>query len=168
MTYDNTSNSDNQTNQENIFGTPEDREEEDHRLHRLRGTMILSKSEVKNLGGWLPGIRVGTYLVNGTPVEKTEDMRKIGAHGQIDSLDDVVGFSWLKNEPIPRGWEAYCSDPYDCHMPRLFYHGIDGLKTEGGALCSECLDQKKRRFWLDVGTGISIVTAIFILIWLKY
>ena len=55
-----------------LYRNPEDRNEEDHRLHRVTVKRILSNEELNKMRGSLPSFRVVSYLVNGTPVEETQ------------------------------------------------------------------------------------------------
>ena len=152
MTYNNRSNSDNKGNQENIFSMPEDREGEDYQLHKLTVKIILSNEELKRMKGKLPSSRVVSYVVNGTPVEETQELYRVDALGRIVPAGDVSGVSWGTGEAIPSDCRACCLNPFEFHDFRLVHLYRDGhITTKGNILCTECWDwQKKRIFWKTI------------------
>jgi hypothetical protein len=152
MNFDDENNKENQEDQENIFGTPEDRENEDYQLHKTTVTKILSNAELNKMGGNLPSSRVVSYLVNGIPVEETQILCRVDELGRIIPANDVSGISWGTNEPIPIDCRACCLNPFDLHDYKLVYLFRDGHVTEkGNVLCTECLEwQRKRIFWKTV------------------
>ena len=152
MNFDNENNQKNPEDQENIFGTPEDRENEDYQLHKTTVTRILSNAELNRMGGSLPSSRVISYVVNGTPVEETQVLCRFDELGRIVLADDVSGISWGTKEPIPLDCRAFCLNPFDLHDYRLVYLYRDGHVTEkGNVLCTQCLEwQEKRVFWKNI------------------
>ena len=135
--------------QEDIFGTPEDRENENYQIHKVTVKRILSNEELNKMRGNLPSSRVVSYLVNGTPVEETQILCRIDELGRVVRADDVSGISWGTREPIPLDCIASCLNPFEFHDFKLVYLYRDGHITEkGNVLCTECLEwQRKRIFW---------------------
>ena len=138
--------------QEDIFGTPEDRENENHQVHKVTVRIILSNEELNKMGGHLPSSRVVSYVVNGISVEETQELYRFDELGRLVRADDVSGISWGTREAIPLDCRAYCLDPFELHDFKLVYLYRDGHITEkGNVLCTECLEwQRKRIFWKTV------------------
>jgi len=152
MNFDDENSQNDPQGQEDIFGTPEDRETENHQVHKVTVRIILSNEELNKMGGHLPSSRVVFYVVNGIPVEETQILCRIDELGRLVRADDVSGISWGTKEPIPLDCRASCLDPFDLHDFKLVYLYRDGHITEkGNVLCTECWQRQKRRiFWKTV------------------
>jgi len=152
MNFDDENSRNNPRGQENIFRNPEDREKEDHQLHKVTVKKILSTAELNRMGGSLPSSRVVSYLVDGTPVLETQILCRFDELGRIVLADDVSGISWGTKEPIPLDCRASCLNPFDLHDFRLVYLFRDGHITEkSNVLCAECWNwQERKLFWKTV------------------
>ena len=149
MNFDDENRKNNPKGQEDIFGTPEDRENENYQIHKVTGKRILSNDELNKMKGNLPSSRVVSYVVDGIPVEETQELYRFDELGRTVRADDVSGISWGTKEPIPLDCRASCRNPFELHDFRLVYMGRDGDTTDkGNVLCTECLEwQRKRIFW---------------------
>ena len=149
-------------NQEDIWKSPDEREEESCELHEQIVKVILSPAELAQMGGKLPNSRVLYFNKNGIPVKETQILCRFDSLGRIVGADDVAGISWT-GEAVPYDSATCCINPWELHAIRIVYLNRDGFITElGNVLCTECFERLKNMItkfdrWLVAMLGVDAV-----------
>jgi hypothetical protein len=145
-----------QKNQEDILLTPWGRDaQEDFSVNEQVEKVILTPKEVKKqiTAGRFPFTRVVYKEINEESVKVTQELYRRDATDRIVRNDDVAGFSWRDNLPIPHDSMDFCACHYEEEGKTIWvYLTVDGSKTKkGNTLCEECKKRQKRKvFWKKV------------------
>ena len=105
----------------------------------IRGNEIVSSTE--------------TYIRNkdNSWVRRRKVSHEIAADGRWVPVKEFGAFSWT-GLAIPSDSVFSCLNPFELHVLRLVYVGLDGVVTDlGNVLCQECYEiQKKRLFYKNL------------------